>query len=139
MIRLGIIGEGVSEERFAREILWPHLGSYKIYAYSRQIVTSRRVSLPDTKGGIHSYDQVKKDVLKSLREDETNMITTMLDLYALPPTFPAFEKASTLSDPYARVGLLEKSFAEDINNDRFIPYIQLHEFEAAIFYKYKNY
>jgi len=133
MIRLGIIGEGISEETFAREMLCPHLTRYNIFAYSRQIVTSRRVSLPYSKGGIHSYDQVKKDVLKSLREDATCIITTMLDLYALPTGFPEYEKANTLSNPYERIELLEKSFAADISHVRFIPYIQLHEFEALFF------
>ncbi len=133
MIRLGIIGEGISEETFAREILAPHLVGHNIFAYSRQIVTSRRIVLPHAKGGIHSYDQVKKDVLRSLKEDTACMITTMLDLYALPQEFPEYKTASALRDPYARVELLEKSFAEDINNDRFIPYIQLHEFETLFF------
>lgn len=133
MIRLGIIGEGISEETFAREILAPHLLGHDIFAYSRQIVTSRRIALPRTKGGIHSYDQVKKDILRSLREDTLCIITTMIDLYALPQNFPNYKTASALHDPYARVELLEKSFAEDINSNRFIPYIQLHEFETLFF------
>ena len=57
----------------------------------------------------------------------------MLDLYQLPQGFPGFKSVKEHSDPYERVSLLENSFAEDISNKRFIPYIQLHEFEALFF------
>ncbi|HBK62014.1 MAG TPA: hypothetical protein DD000_00410, partial [Cyanobacteria bacterium UBA11166] len=35
-------------------------------------------------------------------------------------------------DPYQRVEQLEKALFNDIKDSRFIPYIQLHEFEALI-------
>jgi len=36
------------------------------------------------------------------------------------------------SDLYDRVVILEQKMAEDIGDSRFVPYIQLHEFEALI-------
>jgi hypothetical protein len=57
----------------------------------------------------------------------------MFDLYALPKDFPEFEQSNKLLDSYIKVKALESSFAKDINHYRFIPYIQLHEFEALIF------
>jgi len=57
----------------------------------------------------------------------------MFDLYKLPTSFPKFEQANKLSDPYFKVKFLEDSFASDIDDNRFIPYIQLHEFESLIF------
>ncbi|MEL0591301.1 MULTISPECIES: DUF4276 family protein [Planktothrix] len=56
----------------------------------------------------------------------------MCDLYALPNDFPGFEEAQKISDPYERVKQLENALFDDINDSRFIPYIQLHEFEALI-------
>ena len=44
-----------------------------------------------------------------------------------------FEKIKTIRDPYLKVSNLEKDFADEINDNRFIPYIQLHEFEALLF------
>lgn len=41
--------------------------------------------------------------------------------------------SKTLKDQYNRVNHLEKDFANAINEGRFIPYIQLHEFEALLF------
>jgi hypothetical protein len=35
--------------------------------------------------------------------------------------------------PYKRVETLEQAFAADIGDERFIPYIQLHEYEAYLF------
>ena len=58
--------------------------------------------------------------------------STMFDLYQLPTDFPGHEKASRTEDPYEKVKLLEDSLAKDLRDSRFIPYIQLHEFELGI-------
>ena len=57
----------------------------------------------------------------------------MFDYYALPDDFPGFADASAIFDPYVRIKALEESFSEAVNEARFIPYIQLHEFEALVF------
>lgn len=46
--------------------------------------------------------------------------------------FPAYEEAKLLS-PYERVERLENAFGDSINHPRFLPYLQLHEFEALLF------
>ncbi|CAD5914439.1 hypothetical protein PA905_02950 [Planktothrix agardhii CCAP 1459/11A] len=67
-----------------------------------------------------------------LQRNAQKPFTTMCDLYALPNDFPGFEEAQKISDPYERVKQLENALFDDINDSRFIPYIQLHEFEALI-------
>ena len=57
----------------------------------------------------------------------------MIDLYALPNNFPALKNHSTITNPYRRVEALEESWAEKTNDERFIPHIQLHEYEAYLF------
>ena len=47
--------------------------------------------------------------------------------------FPGKEKANRQTDPYEKVRIIEEAFSEDIGDHRFVPYIQLHEFEALIF------
>ena len=59
--------------------------------------------------------------------------TTMFDLYGLPRDFPGYDEARALTDSYERVSVLEGALGEDISDHRFIPYIQLHEFEALLF------
>ena len=57
----------------------------------------------------------------------------MFDLYALPNDFPGFAEAARVADPYEKVALLERALDTDVGDARFVPYIQLHEFEALIF------
>jgi len=54
-------------------------------------------------------------------------------LYALPNDFPGYQEAQRIADPYEKVFFLEKAMGVDINERRFLPYLQLHEFEALIF------
>ena len=56
----------------------------------------------------------------------------MIDLYALPEDFTRFEEAQQKSDPSEKVACLETGLLNDINDHRFMPYIQLHEFEALL-------
>ena len=56
----------------------------------------------------------------------------MFDLYGLPDDFPGYEAAVLQDDPYQRVQALEDALADDIDDHRFVPYIQLHEFEALL-------
>lgn len=88
------------------------------------------------RGGMTNYAKAKEDILRWLKEEQNNAdmaFTTMFDYYALPDDFPGYEEASRELDPYAKVAVIEKTFAEDINDCRFIPYIQLHEFETLLF------
>lgn len=55
----------------------------------------------------------------------------MFDLYRLPKDFPGLTDMDR--DPYRRIELLERRFAEDIDDSRFVPHLQLHEFEALLF------
>lgn len=57
----------------------------------------------------------------------------MVDLYRLPVDFPSFDDAGSETDPRKRVEILEEAFRNDLSYVRFVPYIQLHEFEALLF------
>ena len=60
--------------------------------------------------------------------------TTMIDLYAIHPHFPSLEESRKLSHiPQDRVKFLEEAFANDVGDKRFLPHIQLHEYEAYLF------
>ena len=76
---------------------------------------------------------MKNDILRFLAQEKSNDVffTTMIDLYAIPNDFPGLEAAEKLRhSPTKRVEALEQAFAQDISDWRFIPYIQLHEYEA---------
>jgi len=128
-VRLNVIVEGQTEQRFIEEILAEHLGHRQIVATARAVETSR-----GNKGGLTSYQKAKNDIQRWLKEDRNANVhfTTMFDLYGLPTDFPGYHEALSYL-PYERTEILEQKLSEDIADRRFIPYIQLHEFEALIF------
>jgi hypothetical protein len=64
----------------------------------------------------------------------------MFDYFRLPDDFPGLPIKENCQ-PVKKAEIIEKAFKEDIiqtlgaafNPDRFIPYIQIHEFEALLF------
>lgn len=133
MIRLHIIAEGQTEEEFVKAVLSEHLANFNVFADVRCVPT-KQTKTKIYKGGLVSYEKAKKVLVTWLKNDKGKDVrfTTMFDLYALPNEFPQFEEAKKILDPYEKVKKFEIAFSKDIGDDRFIPYIQLHEFEALI-------
>lgn len=141
-MRLHITAEGQTEERFVKNVLAPYFGVRGVWADARCVLTSKnRRAGVEYRGGWRrggAYSTAKKDICAWMREDQHKDVrfTTMFDLYGLPSDFPGYADAVQIKDPYRRVASLEAALGSDINaalNDsRFIPYIQLHEFEALI-------
>jgi hypothetical protein len=141
MIRLHVIAEGQTEEEFVNSVLSFHLGTFDISTDVRCVETGRRRANPRVgqpariyRGGLIDFPRARKDIILWMKEDQNDdaYFTTMFDLYALPEDFPGFSDARKQADPYRRVSELESAFGTDISHRRFIPYIQLHEFEALI-------
>lgn len=133
-IILNVLCEGTTEERFAQKVLKQYLKS-KVIVKTQILATNVK---KDIRGGMISYEQVKRDLqlwIKGCKRNnyETHYYTTMFDLYALPKDFPGYADADKIFDCYNRVQLLESEFAKDFSTHGFIPYIQLHEFEALVF------
>lgn len=79
---------------------------------------------------------MKNDIMRFLKQEKAADVffTTMIDLYAIASDFPGLAESEFMGqNPFERVEFLEQRFAEDINDRRFIPYIQLHEYEAYLF------
>lgn len=79
---------------------------------------------------------MQNDIERRLKEDRSDdlFFTTMIDLYALHHDFPGRKEADRFhSQPYDHVEYLEKSWNMETKDCRFIPFIQLHEFEAYLF------
>lgn len=135
MRRLHVLAEGQTEEAFVNQVLAPHLADHGVVADIRCVTTRRDRHRLDIvhRGGLREYGKVQRDLQRWMAEDRDAVFTTMLDLYALPRDFPGFADAARFTDPYARVRHLEQAMAADIGQQRLIPYIQLHEFEALLF------
>ena len=132
-IRLNFIVEGQTEETFVNTVLRSHLADFDVWTNARCVETSRQGNLKHS-GGITDYARAKKDIQRWMRSDQNPdaRFTTMFDLYALPADFPSYTDASRHPNPYDCVKALEDALSTDIADWRFIPYLQLHEFEALL-------
>ena len=132
-VKLHVLCEGQTELRFASKVLTTYLVEKGIIVLPQLLITSRK---KNERGGILSYQQAKRDLTFMIRgakdtEQEVHYFTSMFDLYALPADFPGYAEAAALKD-YSQVAKLEETFEQDVNCYKFIPYIQLHEFEALV-------
>ena len=133
MIRVNIVVEGQTEESFVKQVLSPHLGEKNIFVTPR-LVLLRRSGRSVARGGMHNYAQPKRDIEQWMKEERTAYCTTMFDFYALPKDFPGKNDIPPQSTPHEEVQHLEQALSADLGNpQRFIPYLQLHEFEAILF------
>ena len=126
--RLYIVVEGQTEEEFVKDLLEPYFQEYGIYVFPTIIRTST-----GHKGGFVNYEHLKNDILRLLKsQGQDIVVTTFVDFFRCP-TLPNQEIISAIPTHIERVEAMEKNIANDINDWRFIPYIQLHEFEALLF------
>lgn len=131
-----VLCEGQTEQGFVEEVLKPYLLLGGITAVkSIMVQTNKKLN---ARGGLVCYHHAQTDLqilMASNRDTEyqRHIFTTMFDLYALPNDFPNYDACARISDRYMRVRSLENAFSLDINSNRFIPYIQLHEFESIVF------
>ena len=79
---------------------------------------------------------MQNDIVRFLKQesDRDVFFTSMVDLYALPADFPGTTAGAGMRDvPHRRVETIEAAWAEETGDPRFIPHVQLHEFEAYLF------
>jgi len=134
MIRLHAVVEGPTEKAFVDQVLGPELGARNMIVDSRAVKTGQhRESV--FRGGISKYLKLKNDLILWMKQDQRPdaWFTTMIDLYALPRDFPGYDDCMGWPGPSQRVECLEERLGRDLAHRRFIPYLQLHEFEALLF------
>lgn len=119
MVTLTILCEGATEKNFVVLTLAPHLKNFNVFA--------KPVNLGGTQNLKGLHIQINSS-LRSRRDHE--YITTMLDLYGLgklPGNTPKPGETAR-----KRVERIENSLFEEFPYPNFVPYIQLHEFEALV-------
>lgn len=126
-----VLVEGQTEESFVKNILRQKVPE-GLYLQPVIVATKRVNTGGKFKGGVPSYPKVRDELMRLLRDSSAKMVTTMLDFYGLPTTFPgrADPEGSNAQD---RVRFVEESWDSDISNRRFKAYLSLHEFEALLF------
>lgn len=134
MVRLQMIVEGQTEQAFAVQLLAPYLVAKGVFLAKSQLAAHARRRGRVHRGGLFSYAPFRNDVIRRLKEDKSNdvFLSTMIDLYGLPTDFPGMGTVPSGCDPCQRVKHIETALGDDIGDPRFVPYLQLHEFEALL-------
>jgi len=145
MSRLLIHVEGETEETFINSVLRPHLFQYGYTNVGARLMGNARQRI--YRGGIRGWNEVRKDIIRYLKEDSEALTTTMVDYYGLPQAgekaWPGRYDASLL--PFGQIkqkaSMVEKALLDDISKEfesgfaeqHFIPYVVMHEFEGMLF------
>jgi hypothetical protein len=130
MKRIIIICEGQTEQEFCNKSLSAYFNAKQIYIQSPLI--------KDSHGGIVKWNELKKQIENHLKQERTAYVSTLIDYYGIYQKhhFPGWDESLTIIDKNERMNFLEQEMCNDIAsqlNSRFIPYIQLHEFEGLLF------
>ena len=136
MARLYLFAEGRTEQTFADNVLKPHLARYGVFMRGPVLIAHAHKRHRTHRGGGRNFRAMQNDIGRFLKRNSKKDVffTSMIDLYALHKEFPGAEEAERYrNDPYRRVEILEESWAKETNDLRFIPHIQLHEYEAYLF------
>ncbi|MFK7101059.1 DUF4276 family protein [Flavobacterium oreochromis] len=133
MKRVHCIVEGQTEVKVFYSILAP-------YILAKTGVYIEFTPIKHSGGGIVKYSKLLPELRNHLA-DKDKILTTFFDYYGIleKHNYPKYKEAK-LDQTNAKigVGLMEQGLKEDldskgINTKNFIPYIQLHEFEALLF------
>jgi hypothetical protein len=136
MKRLYLTVEGQTEQTFAVEVLQPYLVPFNVMVVKPRLtgLHARRKGRIPTGGLLNTFGHSLGDIRRWMSEDKSSdaRFSIMVDLYSLPTDFPGYEEAKGLVDPYMQAARLEEALANELADARFIPYLQVHEFEALV-------
>lgn len=121
-----IICEGPTEEVFCSNLL------------SQYLQNSCRIEIR-LLGGNCNWQRIRDMVEKALKQQKNALVTTFFDYYGVKTKkFPNWKETVGINKANVRerIEILENGMLEEIDSNlryRFIPYVQLHEFEALLF------
>ena len=135
MKRIYIIVEGQTEQEFVKSMIAPYLQQSGIYSVTPVLIRTSKSG----RGGFVNYEHLKNDAVKLLRSQKDDFIVSMFVDFFRIPEIPQKEKWEQMTNHKEQVEEMEKCIKDDIKDHRFIPYIQLHEFEALLFSSNKGF
>ncbi len=130
MNRIIIICEGQTEQEFCNTLLQPYFGANGI--------TLQTPLIKKTMGGIANWNVLKREIETYLRREKDVLVTTLIDYYGIKDShgFPLWAEKQAIADKSKRLDELEAAMQADVDENlrpRFVPYLQLHEFEGLLF------
>jgi Domain of unknown function (DUF4276) len=129
--RLHLLVEGQTEEAIARNVIAPLFSGGESYVTWSICPTSRPAGGPAFKGGISTWAKLQPVLRNLLRDSSITVLTTLIDYYGFPKDGPGMPHRPQGS-PRRRVEHVERTLSAAIGDDRFLPYLALHEIEAWV-------
>lgn len=129
MKRLIIICKGPTEHEFCVNVLAPELLKVNIYVDAPLVKRSN--------GGIVPWSSIKRQIEMHLREKDA-YVTLLVDYYGIKDgyNFPGWVDSKVIFPLSSRLQFLCDCMKADISPElasRFIPYMQIHEFESLLY------
>jgi hypothetical protein len=124
--RILILVEGQTESDFVARVLSPWLSPRGIYPIPTIVETKRLPSGLRFKGGDVTLDRLTRDATRLLGDTDARLVTTLVDYYGIRL---ADDDPLSGKPPDALTAHLQKR----INHPRFLPYVQVYDFEALLF------
>ena len=129
MKRVIIVCEGQTEQSFCLTVLSP-------YFHSKGIVVEAP-TIKHSHGGIVAWDTLKRQLVEHLHEGDA-VVSMLIDFYRIKDSyqFPGWEEAKEISNSLDKMNGMFQEMSANMQEDlrrRFVPYIQLHEFEGLLF------
>jgi hypothetical protein len=135
--RLVVFCEGPTERGFCNQVLFPHLFPNYAGIFHTILIAHSKHHGRVSRGGVPAhFVTMRRDITNGLKghKGPDVIFTSLIDLYALPNDFPGKqENVRNPADPVPYVEALETAFGDDFGDPRFVPYLQLHEFETILF------
>jgi hypothetical protein len=138
MARLLVLVEGQTEEDFVNNLLSNYLYFHGFTSVSAKLLGNARQKI--SRGGIKHWQSVALEITKHLKRERNAFITTMVDYYALPNSWPGREDAINLEfsrkASHIEVKIhkeIQSMMGDSWNPNYFIPFIMIHEFESLLF------
>jgi hypothetical protein len=128
------IVEGKTEQIFIESLLAPYLALKRVYMTATQVTKSGQ------KGGDVRFERVKRDIELHLKQRKDIFVTTFVDYYGVRD-WPGLDRIPAHAIPAQIAEIINGAttdavlalFAKQGADQRFIPYMAIHEFEALLF------
>jgi hypothetical protein len=140
-VEIFIVVEGSTEQTFVRDVLAPQMAHKGIFLHPALI------GKPGHKGGDIRFDKARNDIGNFLKQRNDTYISTMFDYFRIDSEWPGraevhrqLQNGTALTASH-KAEILEgatrheimKAFPGCDAETRFVPYIEMHEFEALLF------
>ena len=133
MIGVYIICEGRTESTIVKNILAPEFALKGVNLHPVRIGRRR-------KGGNVTLDRLELNIRDQLHNNRSAYCTTFVDFYGIDDDFPGKKEAAGISSLSDKQGVvcdaLTDKLAQTLDEGpmrRFIPYVQMYEFEGLLF------